>query len=169
MAQKSQPEVWLRGPISGIPTQLMPVAYALLQAKEDVRSLVVSINRSALWERPNGAASIGFHILHIAGSLDRLMSYAKARPLTEEQRQDLDLEKIGGSPNLGIEELVKRLELTIDKALQQLQETPEEIILEERRVGSAGLPSSVLGLLFHAAEHTQRHVGQLITTLKIIG
>ncbi len=168
MKNNSKPEVWLRGPIEKVPAQLMPVAHALLQAREDVSELI-NIDKSVLWERPNGAASVGFHLLHVSGSLDRLMSYAKAKSLTEEQRQALAVEKAGGDSSFDAEYLVRNLAKTIDKALQQLQETPEEIIFAERKVGSAGLPSSVLGLLFHAAEHTQRHVGQLMTTLKVIG
>ncbi len=169
MAQNSQPEVWLRGPVKNMSIYLMPVAHALLQVREDINRLAASIDDATLWERPNGAASIGFHILHMSGSLDRLMSYAKAEPLSDEQRQALVLEKASGDPNLNIEALLQKFEMITNKALQQLRETPEEMILEERRVGAAGLPSNVLGLLFHAAEHTQRHMGQLITTLKVSG
>jgi hypothetical protein len=56
----------------------------------------------------------------------------------------------------------------IDEALNQLRRTPVESLGAAREVGRAKLPSTVLGLLFHAAEHTSRHVGQLITTLKIV-
>lgn len=39
---------------------------------------------------------------------------------------------------------------------------------EARGVGRAGLPTTVVGLLIHAAEHTQRHVGQAVTTAKVL-
>ena len=168
MTKNPQPEVWLRGPVEGIPSYLMPAAHALLQAKEDIKRLVADIETTTLWECANGAASIGFHLLHISGSLDRLTSYARGQSLSDGQRQALALERANGDPNLSIETLVEGLEATIENTLQQLKETSNETILEERRVGVAGLPSSVLGLLFHAAEHTQRHVGQIIATLKIL-
>ena len=168
MMKNFEPEVWLRGPVEGISAYLMPAAHALLQAKEDVKRLAADIEESGLWERANGAASIGFHLLHISGSLDRLASYARGQSLSNEQRQTLALEKANGDPSLSIKTLVEKLEATIESTLQQLRETPNETILEERRVGAAGLPSNVLGLLFHAAEHTQRHVGQMIATLKIL-
>lgn len=164
----TKPEVWLRGPVEGIPTQLMPVAHSLLQAQEDVNHLLENIDKTKLWESDFGAASVGFHLLHISGSLDRLLSYARAQSLSEEQRQALALEKAGGDTNFDIEHLVEKFNATVAKALQQLKDTSEETILEQRLVGSAKLPSSVLGLLFHSAEHTQRHIGQLATTLKII-
>jgi hypothetical protein len=64
--------------------------------------------------------------------------------------------------------LVAEFDAGVDRALTQLRVTDASSLLEPRGVGRAQLPSTVLGLLFHAAEHTQRHVGQLITTAKIV-
>jgi uncharacterized damage-inducible protein DinB len=161
------PEVWLRGPVHGIPPLLMPVAHALLQSREGVARWASGVSRERLWTRPNGAASAGFHLFHAAHALDRLMTYARGESLTEAQRRNLERERSGDLDGEA-EELVRLVEATIDRSLRQLRCTRESSLLDERRVGLAGAPSTVLGLLFHAAEHTTRHTGQLITTLKIV-
>jgi hypothetical protein len=64
--------------------------------------------------------------------------------------------------------LVAEVGRTIDRAFNQLRATTSASLLDDRKVGRAGLPSNVLGLLFHAAEHSTRHVGQVITTARIL-
>ena len=162
----TQPEPWLRGPIPGIPPLLMPVAHALVMAREDVEAAISALSADELWSRPNGAASAGFHAMHLAGSLDRLFTYARGEQLGDEQRAALEREK--SPPPLSAAELVHLVHDTIDRALAQLRATDERTLLEPREVGRMKLPSNVLGLLFHAAEHTQRHVGQVVTTAKVV-
>jgi len=162
----SQPEPWLRGPIPGIPPLLMPVAHALVMAREDVEAALSALSADELWARPAGAASAGFHAMHLAGSLDRLFTYARGEQLSDEQRAALAREK--APPPLPAEALIRDVHATIDRALAQLRATDEATLLEPREVGRMKLPSNVLGLLFHAAEHTQRHVGQLVTTAKVV-
>jgi uncharacterized damage-inducible protein DinB len=162
------PEVWLRGQLYGIPPMVTPVAHALLQSKEDVARAASGVTREALWKRPGGAASAGFHLFHTAHALDRLMTYARGESLSDPQRRDLELERSGDLDG-DAEGLVRLVEATIDRALRQLRCTPEKSLLDERCVGAAGYSSTVLGVLFHAAEHTTRHTGQLITTLKVVG
>ena len=162
------PDVWLRGPMHGIPALVMPVAQALLQAREDVARVTAGVSRETLWTRPNGAASAGFHLFHAAHALDRLMTYARGESLSDPQRHDLERERTGNLDG-DAGELVHLVEATVDRAIRQLRCTPENSLLFERSVGQARFPSTVLGLLFHAAEHTTRHTGQLITTLKIVG
>jgi hypothetical protein len=159
------PEVWLRGPLPGYVPVLMPVAHALLQAREDVERIAAGATVEELWQRPGGAASAGYHLQHLAGSLDRLLTYARGEPLDEALRAVLLRE---GTPGASGEELVGTALARIDRALEQLRQTPAERLAEPRAVGRAGLPSTVLGLLFHAAEHTSRHAGQLITTMKVV-
>ena len=162
----SQPEPWLSGPIPGIPPLLMPVAHALVMAREDVERALADLDADALWSRPGAAASAGFHALHLAGSLDRLFTYARGQQLDDAQRAALDVEK--APPRMPAAELVRHVHATIDRALDQLRATDEATLLDPREVGRMKLPSNVLGLLFHAAEHTQRHVGQIVTTAKIV-
>lgn len=168
MSEPNQPEVWLRGPIPEIPPLLQPVAHALLQAAEEVRAVVGPLSTADLWARPGGAASLGFHIRHAAGSLDRLFTYARGEALSVEQRGFLASEAEPGSPPAEGTDLAAAFERQVDRALEQLRATPDSTLLEARGVGRLQLPSTVLGLLFHAAEHTQRHVGQIATTARIV-
>ncbi len=162
-----RPETWLRGPIHGIPALLMPVAHSLLQAREEARRAATGLSRDELHARPGGVASAAFHLFHAAHALDRLMTYARGESLNESQRGALAIER-GGDIGGDAAELIDLLEITVDRALRQLRCTPEKALHDARRVGGAELPSTVLGLLFHAAEHTCRHSGQLVTTARIV-
>jgi hypothetical protein len=168
MTGSDLPEVWLRGPLPDVAPLLQPVAHALLQAVEDVRRTVDPLAVDHLWARPGGAPSVGFHVRHAAGSLDRLFTYARGEGLSAEQRSFLGSEGEPGSPPDQAAALARGFERQVDRALAQLRATPESTLLEPRGVGRLQLPSTVLGLLVHAAEHTQRHVGQIITTAKIV-
>jgi uncharacterized damage-inducible protein DinB len=167
MTAPDLPEVWMRGPVPDIPPLLQPVAHALLQAAEEVRRVVSPLSPDHLWARPGGAPSVGFHVRHAAGSLDRLFTYARGEGLSAEQRDFLATEGESGSPPTNAASLVSAFERQVDHALAQLRDTRESTLLEARGVGRLQLPSTVLGLLFHAAEHTQRHVGQIVTTARI--
>lgn len=81
MSPPATPEVWLRGPVTGIPSFLQPVAHALLQAREEVEALMMGYPEEHLWDRPAGMASVGFHLQHIAGVVNRLFTYARGNPL----------------------------------------------------------------------------------------
>lgn len=164
----SQPEPWMRGPIPGIPLLLMPAAHALLMAREDLEHVLAGIAPDELWARPGGAASAGFHAMHMAGSLDRLYTYARGEQLSDEQLRVLEAES--GPPDLApsAAEVLGYVHAALDRALDQLRATDEATLLEPREVGRKRLPSNVIGLLFHGAEHTQRHFGQLVTTAKIV-
>jgi uncharacterized damage-inducible protein DinB len=162
-------EFWLDGPVAEVPPLLQPAAHALLQSGYDLRRAAESLSPEETWHRPGGAASVGFHLRHLAGSLDRLFTYALGQPLSEAQREYLSNEKIDPVAVVPVESLLAHVDATIERALGILREIPEASLLEPRMVGRAQRPSTVLGLLFHAAEHTQRHTGQVVTTAKIVG
>lgn len=165
MGPTNAPEAWLRGPLPGIDPFLMPAAHALVQAREDLERTATGITETELWQRPGGAAAAGFHLKHIAGSLDRLLTYARGESLSDAQRAALGDES---APGATASTLVAAACDAIDRALDQLRHTSTETLLETRAVGRAGLPATVLGLIFHAAEHATRHVGQLTTMLKVV-
>ena len=160
----AQTEAWQRGPVAGYEPLLMPVVHALIQAREDLERLITTVPAEHVWRRPGGAASIGFHVRHTGGALDRLFTYARGDALSDVQRAALRLEGEAGDPPEPLPALVTEVSRIIDTAFGQLRTTPSASLLDERKVGRAGLPATVLGLLFHAAEHTTRHVGQAITT-----
>lgn len=166
--QQEMPEVWLRGPLAGWDPLLMPVVHALLQVREDIHRLVDQVPPEQVWLRPGGAASIGFHVRHTGGALDRLFTYARGEHLTSAQMAALRAEGEPGDPPATLASVAAEVDRIIDAALDQLRATTVEALLEERRVGRAALPSNALGLIFHAAEHSTRHVGQAITTARIL-
>lgn len=160
-------EAWQRGPLPGVPPLLQPVAHALVQAREEVRAAVTDFPDARLWARPAGVASVGFHLRHLAGVVDRLFTYARGEPLDDAQRAALVRE---GSPDDDVRALalVDAFDAQVERALAQLRATDERTLTEPREVGRARLPSTVLGLLVHAAEHASRHVGQLLVTARVV-
>jgi uncharacterized damage-inducible protein DinB len=147
---------------------LQPVAHSLLQCREELTAMLAGLTPEQIWERRHGAASIGFHARHAAGSLDRLFTYARGEALSPSQRGSLAAEETPDVSPDAAATLTAGFDAAVERALAQLRATREETLLEPRGVGRAQLPSTVLGLLFHAAEHTQRHVGQLVTTSLIV-
>ena len=167
MADAPRLEAWLRGPLPGVDPFLMPAAHALVQCREDVEAAVAGLSPAQLSARPGGAASVAFHLRHIAGSVDRLLTYARGQALSEAQRAAAHSEK-DERAGQDAASLVAEVSGAVDAALAQLRATPREALLEARAVGRAGAPSTVLGLLVHAAEHAQRHTGQALTTAKLV-
>src|SRR5262245_55355380 len=168
MSSVPQTEVWQRGPVPGFEPLLMPVVHALIQVREDLERLAGEVPPEHVWVRPGGAASIGFHVRHTGGALDRLFTYARGEALSDAQKAAVREEGASGDPPASLGTVVTAVNAIIDRALQQLTATTKESLLDDRKLGRAGLPTTVLGLLFHAAEHSTRHVGQAITTAKIV-
>src|SRR5687767_5974695 len=168
MTTPNLPEVWLRGPLEGFAPVVMPAAHALLQVREDLERLARTVPDAHIWIRPGGAASIGFHIRHLGGALDRLLTYARGEALSDAQLRFMRAEGEPGDPPAPMAAVVREAEAAVDRALEQLRGVAVDSIYEGRRVGRAGLPSTVLGLIVHAAEHSTRHVGQAITTALIL-
>lgn len=161
-------EAWLSGPIQGIPALLMPVAHSLVQTKHDLRAVASGLTDAELWQSPGGAASIGFHLRHIAGSADRLLTYAQGHALSAGQLAALKVEQDTGEPRPGAGQLLDDIDTVIGRVLAEVRSTPDDQLSALRHVGRARIPSTTIGLLFHIAEHTQRHVGQVIATEKIL-
>jgi uncharacterized damage-inducible protein DinB len=155
--------------VPSIPPLLQPAAHALLQASADLGRAARGLPASELWARPGGAASIGFHLRHTAGSIDRLLTYAAGGALTQEQMTTLRAEESPGDPPATGEALLDAVDRAAARALEVFRRMPDATLLAPRVVGRAQLPSTVLGLLFHLAEHAQRHAGQAITTRKWLG
>ena len=168
MHLSSNPEYWLRGPVAGIPPLLQPVAHALLQSRDEVNALMEGFPAEVLWDRPGGVASPGFHLQHLAGVLDRLLTYARGEALSTLQLEELAAEGRPSGEEGELTRLLERYNIQIDNALLQLAGTPELSLTEPRGVGRARIPSTVGGLLFHAAEHSMRHTGQLLVTVRIL-
>lgn len=164
------PEVWLRGPIPGVEPLLQPVAHALVAVREDLPPLLESLTAEQVWAVPGTSAPIGFHAAHLAGALERLVTYARGAELSDEQRDALRAEThLAHAPERPDgAALAVRVEDAIEAAMHDVAKFRAAELLDAREVGRARLPSSVLGLLFHAAEHTTRHAGQIRTLAKVL-
>jgi uncharacterized damage-inducible protein DinB len=161
------PAPWLRGPVAGVPAVLLPVAHTLQQVREEIEHVASGLSSNQLWGEPGGAASIGFHLKHVAGSTDRHFTQARGEVLSDAQIATLADEQIADRA-VGADALVQRALAVIDAAIEQLRTTPESRLMERREVGRMQYPSDVLGVLYHAAAHAQRHSGQIITTARVI-
>ncbi|GAB2957140.1 hypothetical protein GCM10027048_24470 [Hymenobacter coalescens] len=160
-------EVWLRGPLPDMPALLQPVAHALLQAREELHAALHDFPAELLWQRPAGVASVGFHLQHLTGVLDRLLTYARCQHLTEAQLAYLAAEG-QAAEQLTPAALLQAFDAQVDRALAQLRATDPATLALPRGVGRAQLPSTIIGLLTHAAEHTMRHLGQLLVTARVL-
>jgi uncharacterized damage-inducible protein DinB len=161
-------EAWLRGPVDGVDPVLMPAAHALIGAREEITAAVAGLSADALRRTPGGAAAVGFHLRHLAGSIDRLLTYAQGRALSDEQRAALGAEQSPLPAEVTTESLTNLAQSAIDRALAAIRASDPSTLHDARGVGRKALPSTVYGLLCHIAEHTTRHTGQIIATAKIV-
>jgi hypothetical protein len=158
-------EPWLRGTLAEVDAVQRGVLHALELAREDVERWCGGLTEEELEARPFGLPSVGFQMRHIVRSLDRLLTYAEGRQLSAEQISALKNEmETSGSPA----DLFREFEDGIALAMRRVKAIASGSYEEARGVGRAGLPSTVGGLLVHCADHTQRHVGQAVTTAKVV-
>ena len=158
-------EPWLRGTFSEVPTLQRAVLHALELAREDLERWCDGLSDQELTLRPGGIAPVAFHLRHIARSMDRLLTYAEGRQLSPEQIASMKSELDPGATR---NELMAELVVAFAKSAKRIRSFSPSQMEEQRRVGKKQLPTSVGGLLVHVADHTQRHVGQAITTVKIV-
>jgi uncharacterized damage-inducible protein DinB len=162
------PEVWLRGPIQGIQPLLQPAAHAIVQVGEDVIPIVQHLPAAQLWARPGGVAAIGFHLAHLPGSLDRLLTYSRAESLNPDQLEALAAERTVHDDRPDLARLLERFSAGLEEAIDYLRTVFPDSLLLPREVGRKRLPSTTLGLIFHAAEHSSRHAGQIVTLARVV-
>jgi uncharacterized damage-inducible protein DinB len=160
-------EAWLNGKLDGYAPVTMPAAHALAQAIVDLQRFAADLSDEELLTHPNDSPSAAFHLRHIAGSIDRLLTYVRSEELNETQFDWLKKEMSEDS-DLNAAELTQKTIGEINRALETLKNIESESLFEERFVGRQKLPTNVFGLLFHIAEHTARHVGQIVTISKIV-
>jgi uncharacterized damage-inducible protein DinB len=159
------PEPWMRGPIEGVNPLLAPVLYSFQMAREDLEKFTAGLPSGSIWAAPHGLTSVGFHLRHIAGSTDRLIAYLRGRELTPAQLGALATE--GSTGELSREELLDGLNQAFREAEAVIRAIDPATLGDARTVGRKRLPTTVIGLLTHIAEHTQRHVGQAIAAAKL--
>jgi DinB superfamily len=158
-------EPWLRATLTEVPAVPRAVLHALEMAKEDIERWCGGLTDEELNARPSGIAPVSFHVRHIARSLDRLLTYAEGNPLTTEQLAALKTELDPGATKT---ELFAELRLALEKSATRIRAFNVADLGQARGIGKKQLPTTLGGLLVHVADHTQRHVGQAITTAKIV-
>jgi len=164
-SKPSLPEPWLRGTLAEVPAVARGVLHALELAQEDANKWCGGLTAAQIHARPAGLPSVAFQLRHIAGSLDRLLTYAEGHPLSEAQLQALRAE---ANPDSSTKELLAELEAAISSGSLRVRALASEDLALPRAVGSKRLSTTLGGLLVHIADHTQRHVGQAITTAKLV-
>jgi uncharacterized damage-inducible protein DinB len=165
MTASPLPEPWMRGPIEGVNPLLAPLLYSFQMAREDLEKYTAGLLPAGLWAKPHGLASVGFHILHIAGSTNRLVTYLQGRELTPAQLDAMAAEASPGEWSR--EQLLAILNDSFRDAEAVVRSLDPAALADARTVGRKRLPTTVIGLLTHIAEHTQRHVGQAIVAAKL--
>jgi uncharacterized damage-inducible protein DinB len=160
--ERITPEPWLRGTITDVHPVIAQVLYSLQHTREDFEYFAEGLSDDQLWLQPHGLPSVGFHARHIVGSIERLLTYARGEQLSPEQLASLksEAEKI---PNV-----VAWFRTQLNNFEKEIRKQEPANFAEHRKVGRKGLPTTVGGLLVHAAEHTQRHLGQAIVTAKLV-
>ena len=151
--------------MEGVPLAVMPLFFSFANVKEDIQKFASGLSPEQLWRKVGGNAAVGFHMRHIPGSVDRLLTYLEGGQLTEQQLQYLKHE---AEPGATFAQLFTGLEHQLSAAEERLRKLDTSDLNAARYVGRKRLQVSVLGLLVHIAEHTQRHLGQAITTAKLV-
>jgi uncharacterized damage-inducible protein DinB len=165
MPEKALQEPWLRGTLTELPSVHRAVLHALELAAEDLQRWCGQLTDTQLNQRPAQIAPVAFHLRHIARSLDRLLTYAEGAFLDEQQLLALKSElDPGGTRN----DLLAELSAALTNSAIRIRNLSHADLESPRPVGRNKLPSTLGGLLVHIADHTQRHVGQAITTAKIV-
>lgn len=160
-----QPEPWLRGPLAGVSPLVANLIYTFTQAREELEAAVEGLSVEEIWLRPHGLASLGFHIRHLGGAAERLGCYLRGNLLTAEQLSDLKREAEPGMDGAG---LMAEMSTRLERLEQDVRAMDPATLEGAREVGRGRLPSTAIGLIVHIAEHTQRHLGQAITTVKLL-
>lgn len=159
-------EAWLRGPIEGVHPLVAPLLMSFEMAREDLARATAGLSADEIWRRIDGVPTLGFQLRHIAGSVDRLGSYLQGELLSAEQMAVLRDEKSPGDSDaatllVGVDAAFKGCEAVV-RGLDPSR------LADKRSVGRKELPTTVIGLIVHIAEHTQRHVGQTVSIANLL-
>jgi uncharacterized damage-inducible protein DinB len=158
-------EPWLRGTHIEVPAAGRAVLHALDLALDDLTKWTEGLSDVEVHSQPLGLTSIAFHLRHIAGATDRILTYAEGNQLSAEQLAMLKAEAAG---NESLAELLAQLRLSFSNAAERICMLATADLNTFRGVGRKQLPTSLGGALIHVADHTQRHVGQVVTTAKVL-
>lgn len=158
-------EPWLRGTYADVPAAGRAVLHALDLALDDIAKWASGLTDAEVRSAPLGLTPIAYHLRHISRSTDRILTYAEGNQLTAEQLTALKAESTGEE---SLVELIAELEISFTNATDRIRTLATADLNTPRFVGRKQLPTSIGGALIHVADHTQRHVGQVVTTAKVL-
>jgi uncharacterized damage-inducible protein DinB len=158
-------EPWLRGTHTDVPPAARAVLHALELAGDDAKRWTSDLTDLEIHAHPLGLMSVASQLRHIAGSTDRLLTYAEGDQLSEQQLNAMKAEQAGGET---LEQLLKELDEAVVRACDRVRALAGGDLNAARTVGRKQLPTTLGGALIHVADHTQRHIGQLVTTAKVL-
>jgi uncharacterized damage-inducible protein DinB len=164
-AQAPYVEPWLRGTYPEVPAVGRAVLHAFDLALDDLTRWTEGLADAEVHTKPLGLPSVAFHLRHIARSIDRLLTYAEGGQLTADQLAVLKSEQTGDE---SLAELLGEVEASFSNAEARVRTLATADLNLFRGVGRKQLPTSIGGALVHVADHTQRHVGQVVTTAKVL-
>ena len=155
----------MRGPLADVNPYVAPLPYSFQQVREDLERHTAGLGDEQVWARPHGMTPLGFHLRHIAGSVERLMTYLEGKSLSEEQLAALNREQ---EPEGTLAELLDGVDRAFRNAEAVARAIHPATLPEPRYIGRKRLPTTVIGLLTHIAEHTQRHLGEAISAATLV-
>ena len=158
-------EPWLRGTHANIPAVGRAVLHAFDLALDDITKWTEGLSDLEIHAQPLGLSPVAFHLKHIARSTDRLLTYAEGGQVSSDQLARLRTEQAGSET---LAELLAEVETSFSNAADRVRVLATADLNTFRGVGRKQLPTSIGGALVHVADHTQRHVGQVVTTSKVI-
>jgi uncharacterized damage-inducible protein DinB len=158
-------EPWLRGTHADVSAVSRGVLHAFDLALDDITKWTGGLTDLEAHAQPLGLPSVSFHLKHIARSTDRLLTYAEGGQISGDQLALLKSEQVGSET---LAELLAEVETSFSNASDRVRVLATADFDTFRGVGRKQLPTSIGGALVHVADHTQRHVGQVVTTAKVL-
>lgn len=158
-------EPWLSGTHAEVSAAPRAVLHALELAVEDIRKWTDGLSDTEVHAQPLGLTPVSYHLKHIARSIDRILTYAEGGQINGDQLAALKGESSGAET---LNELLAEVDAATGRAADRIRALHDADINTFRGVGRKQLPTSIGGALIHVADHTQRHVGQVVTTAKVL-
>jgi uncharacterized damage-inducible protein DinB len=158
-------EPWMSGTHGDVPVVGRAVIHALELAMHDLAKWTDGLTDAEAHTQSYGLPTVAFHLRHIARSVDRILTYAEGNALTSDQLALLKAEQLGEE---SLASMLGEVSIAFASAGDRVRALAGMDLETFRGVGRKQLPTSIGGALIHVADHTQRHVGQVVTTAKVL-
>jgi hypothetical protein len=144
------------------------VLHALELALDDLTKWTSGLTDAEIHSQPLGLTPIAFHLRHIAGSVNRILTYAEGSELSADQLAMLKAEREDDGDKPTLAGLLAEVEASFSNAANRIRVLATANLDTPRVVGRKQLPTSLGGAMIHVADHTMRHVGLVIATAKTL-